>query len=603
MKTCPTCQRSYSDELESCPHDGAGLAAVARDERECPYCAELILKKACVCKHCGHDVEPLVGTGIEVQTPSPASPQRITGAQNAQPEGRKPAATASRPPTTAKPPWLRSAREPLGKMKFVAIGVVALMLIVAGAWYFLQRGPKKGEVRVNPKDGLKYVWIAPGTFQMGCSPGDTECGNDEKPTHQVSITKGFWLGQAEVTVGAYKRFAAATARQMPPEPNYFGRLLNPVWGNEAMPIVNVTWDGAQAYCAWVGGRLPTEAEWEYATRAGRTASRYADLDEIAWDADNSGRQRLDGKRINDEGESDFNKRKAENGNNMHEVGQKRANGFGLYDMLGNVWEWVNDWYGEKYYQSSPTQDPAGPTSGTLRVVRGGSWFDHSSVARASDRFGYDPSTTYFHLGFRCVGEVFAPLKAAPAEAEEVRIQKEAALVQDSINKHKDFDVCRIQELEFVRAPSVDAGNCSLPFPYCGNVSTGKYRSALKLLDAARYIGYEGHPTTYQVSTDNYWWTPTDRGVSAIGNEIKQERAGSYTDGRTLYKWTLILGCRELQQLDATTQLSDGLKVDFSWHWKVTNLGTVDGLSGQRERGVAYFTRTANGLVIDQIEVK
>ena len=83
-------------------------------------------------------------------------------------------------------------------------------------------GESKGEVRVNPKDGLKYVWIPPGTFMMGCSPGDNECEDDEKPPHQVTITKGFWLGQTEVTVGAYKRFAGATGRQMPPEPNLAG---------------------------------------------------------------------------------------------------------------------------------------------------------------------------------------------------------------------------------------------------------------------------------------------------------------------------------------------------------------------------------------------
>ncbi len=383
MKTCPICQQAYSDDVEFCARDGARLAAEAREERECPYCAERILKKARVCKHCDHDVEPLARTDTAAQTPSPAPPERIGEPPTAQPQGGKPIAAVSRPPAAAKPPQFQIISEPPSKMKFVAIAVVALILIVAGVWYFSQHGVKKGEVRVNPKDGLKYVWIPPGTFMMGCSPGDNECYDFEKPPNQVTITKGYWLGQTEVTVGAYKRFTGATGRQMPPEPNLNGRPLNPGWGDEAMPIVEVTWDDAQAYCRWAGGRLPTEAEWEYAARAGSTGARYGPVDEVAWYSNNSGEK-------------------------THEVGQKRANGFGLYDVLGNVWEWVNDWYDENYYQNSPSKDPAGPTSGKFRVTRGGCWGSSPRYVRVSYRNRFNLGVRSFVGGYRCGGEVFAP---------------------------------------------------------------------------------------------------------------------------------------------------------------------------------------------------
>ncbi len=264
-----------------------------------------------------------------------------------------------------------------------------------------------GAAKVNPKDGLKYVWIPPGTFMMGCSPGDIECDENEKPSHQVTITKGFWLGQTEVTVGAYKRFAGATGRQMPTEAGLQERSLNPGCGNDAMPIVSVTWDDAQAYCVWAGGRLPTEAEWEYAARAGSTAARYGPLDEIAWYAGNSGRQRLDSERIREGDRANYLKRLEENGNNLHEVGLKRANGFGLYDMLGNVWEWVNDWYDPGYYQNSPSQDPLGTSSGQERAARGGSWGDSPGYVRVSGRNRLFPGYRFDIIGFRCGGEVFA----------------------------------------------------------------------------------------------------------------------------------------------------------------------------------------------------
>jgi len=214
---------------------------------------------------------------------------------------------------------------------------------------------------------------------MGCSPGDSECEDHEKPSHQVKISKGFWLGQTEVTVGAYKRFAGQTGRDMPSAPSF-----NPGWSNAQMPIVNVTWDDSQAYCRWVGGRLPTEAEWEYAARGGSTDARYGPIDETAWYATNSGVQ-------------------------THEVAQKRANGFGLFDTLGNVWEWVNDWYDEHYYSSSPGADPPGPASGRYRVLRGGSWNVNPRDVRVSNRTWLNPGyRNILDLGVRCGGEVFNP---------------------------------------------------------------------------------------------------------------------------------------------------------------------------------------------------
>jgi sulfatase modifying factor 1 len=212
---------------------------------------------------------------------------------------------------------------------------------------------------------------------MGCSPGDNECNSNEKPLHQVTITKGFWIGQTEVTKAAYERFAGATGRQMPSDPGF---LLG---YTDHMPIVNVTWNDAHDYCTWAGGRLPTEAEWEYAARGGSTEARPGDIDAIAWYRSNVRA-------------------------GPSEVGQKRANGFGLFDMLGNVWEWVNDWYNGNYYDSSPHADPAGPSSGDTRVVRGGSWDSDSTYIRVSVRNWKYMSNTFSEFGIRCAAEVVSP---------------------------------------------------------------------------------------------------------------------------------------------------------------------------------------------------
>ena len=213
--------------------------------------------------------------------------------------------------------------------------------------------------RINLKDGLTYVWIPPGSFQMGCSPNDGECSKNEKAV-RVTISKGFWLSETEVTQAAYQRVMGN----------------NPsVYKGADRPVDTVSWLDAAKYCSTAEGRLPTEAEWEYAARGGTTSARYGNLEDVAWHSGNT---------------------KA--GAGSHPVKQKQPNPFGLYDMLGNVWEWVADWYGDELQGGA---DPAGPATGTLRVERGGSFGYLARNARASDRTSANPSAGVNRGGFRC----------------------------------------------------------------------------------------------------------------------------------------------------------------------------------------------------------
>jgi len=219
---------------------------------------------------------------------------------------------------------------------------------------------------VNPKDGLTYVWIPPGTFTMGCSPGDSECKPDEGPSHLVELPNGFWLGQTEVTMAAYHRIVASASFR-PNESN--------------LPVIGVSWLKAKTYCEAVGGRLPTEAEWEYAARGGATGSYYGIPSKIAWYAGNS-----DGVR--------------------HQVATKQPNSYGLYDALGNASEWVLDRYYNKYDIEAPAignveQPKAGNATA---VMRGGFWDSDAPNIRVSRRSEQEKDEPVPMAGIRCVAE-------------------------------------------------------------------------------------------------------------------------------------------------------------------------------------------------------
>jgi formylglycine-generating enzyme required for sulfatase activity len=221
----------------------------------------------------------------------------------------------------------------------------------------VDRGPQSGQVKLNEKDGQRYVWIPRGKFTMGCSPDDHDCAEEEKPAHEVEITRGFWLGQTAVTVGAWKRYRAATGKPALPTKDLRTKSpMNEAIGNDSMPATDMNWLDAKGFCEWSGGRLPTEAEWEYAARAGSAASRYGSLDAIAWYGDNSGKERIDSteivrreqttrKKIGAEitlTDNSYLKRLVENGNGPHPAGLKQPNAWNLYDMVGNAWQWTAD---------------------------------------------------------------------------------------------------------------------------------------------------------------------------------------------------------------------------------------------------------------------
>jgi formylglycine-generating enzyme required for sulfatase activity len=246
----------------------------------------------------------------------------------------------------------------------------------------LPTGPKPGQPRVNPADTLVYNWIPAGMFQMGCVNGDKDCKADEKP-HPVTISKGFWMTSTEVTAEVYSQYAVRTNHPdaKPSQVGHKGFATD-------VPVINVTWEDANAYCKAAGGRLPTEAEWEYAAHGGHPDWIFP---WEKWDplkADFFDTMKKYAKTISPYTETVP----------VRKFGA--VNGFGLYGMAGNASEWVADWYGP--YVAGPVTDPPGPAAGKERVTKGGSWNDPQKYLRISSRDAHAPGKPEITIGFRCV---------------------------------------------------------------------------------------------------------------------------------------------------------------------------------------------------------
>lgn len=229
-------------------------------------------------------------------------------------------------------------------------------------------------------EGRDMVQIPEGPFTMGSNEGDP----DEAPEHQVYL-KGFYLDQKEVTQEEYLRFAKMTKRPIPRIEVFDddqSKVLQP-----QLAAMSVSWDEAAAYCKWAGKRLPTEAEWEKAGR-GESKKRYPWGNEFATNA------------ANVDGSEDGYKYLAPPGS--FDAGRSP---YGLYDMTGNVAEWVEDSYSEHYYKKSPFRDPKGPENADLKVVRGGSWRETEHNARLSKRFAAKHWRTDVTIGIRCASDL------------------------------------------------------------------------------------------------------------------------------------------------------------------------------------------------------
>jgi len=254
--------------------------------------------------------------------------------------------------------------------------------------------PIKSTENILADDQEIHMALVPaGPFEMGSLNGE----DDEQPVHTVMLD-AYYIDQYEVTNSQYAVCADLGICDPTTDTSAFDSSYTRgvYFGNQEFsdyPVIYANWHEAQQFCQWRGARLPTEAEWEKAARGGLEGKTYPWGDQAPlceYDA-------LNGAKFDDDGDC--------NNTDTEKVGSYSPNGYGLYDMVGNVWEWVSDYYDENYYADSPTNNPSGPEQGSYPVIRGSTWGDSADRLRISDRRFNDPKSGSLYSGFRCARDV------------------------------------------------------------------------------------------------------------------------------------------------------------------------------------------------------
>ena len=281
----------------------------------------------------------------------------------------------------------------------------------------LVSAPIDVKVSKNEKDGAEMVYVPAGEFLMGSENGNS----DEKPQHTVYLDE-YWIYKTEVTNAQYGKCVGAGTCNEP------GDTMNYKDSSYAQhPVMYVDWEQAKGYCAWAGSRFPNEAEWEKAARGTTDGRTYP------W-----GNQEPTCELAN------F----SSCGVNTKEVGSlsQGASPYGVLDMAGNAWEWVNDWYAEGYYEKSVRENPAGPDTGDYHIVRGGSWLNGQRYLRASNRRMYNPADRYLNSGFRCV---HSPSKKLALESSPTTVPPtvQQKIMSPTITPIPQSDILYVQDFE------------------------------------------------------------------------------------------------------------------------------------------------------------